>query len=482
MVLLSEYVRNFQHERNLIYDDMAESTASTEWTAIKSYSDAIIIEYDEQVLVFSIQLSIPSGGAYVRVKAGGRVIFFKEYSAGGSREEAGLAYLPIGTYSLTVEGKVKTAGETLSVNLVKAGVAELSDACGDIASGSASAADNSTVTLISHGVSLPSKRKTVIGETAKTILRIPVYAFSTKEGDAGDTELSGNYADTIYGGEVCGNEVHADAPCAGKKITKAKFVLYRRGSAMGEVYCYVRRADTNELLGCLGSVDASEIPDTGYVWVEFDGGDDIQLPEGVAVRIYLKYPNGNSSHYIYIRYPASQTLSWAHRCWSDDESSWSEDTSHNYRMHVYWSEPAAEPIAFKNPDEADETGKINLRLKVNGVDTDWSERNESAGMGFAEGLSVINLLSEASTIQIELTAANKTGGTRLITAETSLYASPWLLPEELESTITPNIPYNSTLYVTAEPLEKDNPDKTLGIGFSKALKALSESICTSSII
>jgi len=82
MPVLTELVRDFNYEQNLINDGDSASITNTDWTLIKEYSNQIAITHDEQVLVFALTCDVPAGGALIKILVGGKTIWFKDHSAG----------------------------------------------------------------------------------------------------------------------------------------------------------------------------------------------------------------------------------------------------------------------------------------------------------------------------------------------------------------------------------------------------------------
>ena len=254
------------------------------------------------------------------------------------------------------------------------------------------------------------------------------------------------------------------SPIHGKVVTGVEFLLNKIGSPTGTVYCYVMRADTKEVLGCLGSVDVSEITTKAYYL--FDGGDDVEIPEDVPVIIYLTFPDGDSENYIR-EYGTGDEYSWIDWAYSSDGSTWSFSSAEN-NIFIHYIDSSLTPVAFKNSDEADENGKLNVRLKIDGSEVDWDDRSGGEGIGWADKETIVNLSDTASTVSIEITVSNQSGDDRWVSVEIHVYGSPWILPSEFTDAIELTVPQNATIYVITEPLD-GNPTKTVGIGYLKAI-------------
>ena len=465
MPVFTELVRDFNYERNLINDGNTASTTNTDWTVIKEYSNQIIIEHDEQVLAVAIICDVPAGGASIKVVVGGKTVWFKDYSASGTDiQENFIACLPIGTYSMQIYGKVKTAGETLSIKSVKAGVTRLMDVSKDDYTNTSNGISNgSSATVASRTINLPAKRITALGKTKKSTLRINVAVTPKESLETGNTGTSYISGSTFYGNICKGNRIKTGSPISGKVLTGAKFLLKPNGSPSGPVYCYVKRVDTGELLGCLGTVEASTI--TSLAYYLFDGGDDIQIPADAEVIIYLSYPSASGSIWIYSN---GNTLSWANGANSSDGGNTWSFSSYDKLMAVLYLGESSTPIAFKNSDEVDESGKLNVRLKIDGSEVGWSTRNDGEGIGWADKETIVNLSDTASTVSIEITVSNQSGDDRWVSVEIHVYGSPWILPSEFTDAIELTVPQNATIYVITEPLD-GNPTKTVGIGYLKAI-------------
>jgi hypothetical protein len=83
-------------------------------------------------------------------------------------------------------------------------------------------------------------------------------------------------------------------------ITAITFKLYNTGGCGGPLSCTVRKVSDDSLLGTIGSMDASGVPDGGdYNSVTFNSTPVI-VPAAQDIRIQLEYSGGDSGHYIQV--------------------------------------------------------------------------------------------------------------------------------------------------------------------------------------
>ena len=457
MPVLTELVRDFNYEKNLINDGDAASTSSTEWTLIKEYANQIVIEHDEQVLVFSLTLDAPSGSA-VKIQVGDKVIWFKQYDSDVSDEqENNIAYIPSGTYSMQIYGKVSSG--TLTIKSVKVGVTRLMDASKDSYENTdVEISDGASGTVANRNISLPAKRTTPLGKTAKTVLRIQACVYAAESRLYEQSSVSNSFA--FFSDRKLGERIYASV-FGGKKLVKVAFRIYRYGSPTFTVYVRVRRWSDKSIIATIGSFNAADVPTT-FTWLEFDC--DVDLPDE-DVWVGLEATGGDASNYLKFGY-AGDLVSWGHKVFYLTD--WTEYTDDDATIRLWIKESSSSQIAFKNSSEADESGKLNVRLKIDGSEVDWSTRNCGEGIGWAEKEAVVNLSDESSTISAEISVSNQCGGTRWVSAEIHVYGSPWILPSMLTDIIELTVPQNATIYVITEPLEA-NPTKTVGIGYLKAI-------------
>ena len=458
MPVLTELVRDFNYEQNLINDSDAASTSSTEWTVIKEYANQIVIQSEEQVLAFSITLDAPSGSA-VKIQVGDKVIWFKHYdSAVSDKQENFIAYVPTGTYTLKICGKVSSG--TLTVKSVKVGVTQLMDASKDSYEyADVEISDGASGTIVSRNISLPAKRTTPLGKTAKTVLRIQSYIYAEEPHLYEQTsQTQGPY---LYDDRYHGQKIYAST-FGGKKLVRVAFYIRRYGSPTFNVYVRVRKWSDKSIIATIGSFNAADIP-TSWTWKEFDR--DVDLPNE-DVWVGLEPDGGSLGDHLFFGYADSDLVSWEN--YARYISGWEEEPTYDATIKLWTKEASSSQIAFKNPGEADEGGKLNVRLRLGGNEVGWSTRNEGEGIGWAEKEAVVNLSDAASTVSIEIIVSNQTGGTRWVSIEINIYGSPWILPSDFIDAIELSVPQNATIYVITEPLEGD-PTKTVGIGYFKAI-------------
>ena len=461
MPVLTELVRDFNYEQNLINDGDSASITNTDWTLIKEYSNQIAITHDEQVLVFALTYDVPAGGALIKILVGGKTIWFKDHSAGVTdNQENFLAYLPAGTYSMQIYGKVKTASETLTVKSVKVGVTRLMDASKDnYENTDVEILDGTSGTVASRNISLPAKRTTPLGKTAKTVLRIHAYLHAYEPHLYEQTSETGGYY--LYDSKYRGERIYAST-FGGKKLVKVAFRVSKYGSPTFNVYVRVRRWSDKSLIATIGSFNAADVETT--TWFEFEC--NVDLPSDDDVWIGLEPDGGALGNHLFLRYSDTDVVSWGNYAYYD--GGWDEDAGADATIKLWIKETSSSQIAFKNSDETDESGKLNVRLKLGGNEVDWSTRHNGAGEGWAEKEAIVNLSDSTSTVLVEIVISNQTGGTRWVSIEINVYGSPWILPSELTDVIELSVPQNATIYVITEPLEA-NPTKTVGIGYLKAI-------------
>lgn len=137
---------------------------------------------------------------------------------------------------------------------------------------------------------------------------------------------------------------------------------------------------------------------------------------------------------------------------------------------------------FRNNGESDTSDRINWKLYINGIRTDWTEKGgtsecgtdyqTTSNLGYGEGICGRYWKSvEAGTaVTVRVDAYNNaTGGTRTCNVYVYVVWSPWVLgPNTDHEPIDLDVSQFSTVYLELEPLMAD-PDKYLNIGKARAI-------------
>jgi len=125
---------------------------------------------------------------------------------------------------------------------------------------------------------------------------------------------------------------------------------------------------------------------------------------------------------------------------------------------------------MKNPDESNETDRINWRLKVDGEDEKWTNRFNDYDAGRVDfdygvgcyGSKLIALKSGVSH-SITIQAYNGFSVARAVRVHAYIVSCPWFLIHIDHEPLILNFPQGSTIYITLEPLHSD-PIKSLKLG------------------
>ena len=187
MGLIIENLRDKHKEQNFVNDSSVYSTRNASWTVLKSYSGAISLAEAALILInFDYVFKNESASAYasaVRVKIDdGTNTFlvaantYKSGTAEHTYNTKALAFLPAGTYNVTLEGKSQSSTYAKIKN-IKIGKCSLADFVGyQTELASLSLSDNGSGTVISKTVTPPSSRKTCLGDLNKAFLCVYVCA------------------------------------------------------------------------------------------------------------------------------------------------------------------------------------------------------------------------------------------------------------------------------------------------------------------
>ena len=126
---------------------------------------------------------------------------------------------------------------------------------------------------------------------------------------------------------------------------------------------------------------------------------------------------------------------------------------------------------LKNPGETDDSC-LNWKLFVDGSQVSWANRvndyqtiDNTKGEGAYGYYEVI--VDPGASHTIELKVYNNSGAARTVRARLLAVACPWILPQNDFQPLTLDFPQGSTLYVTLEPLSR-NETKNLKIGKKRA--------------
>ena len=139
---------------------------------------------------------------------------------------------------------------------------------------------------------------------------------------------------------------------------------------------------------------------------------------------------------------------------------------------AYLDIPDYRSSVLKNPGETNETGRMNWRLYLDGVEIGWRERiNDAFNLSYYIALSegchgrAYFPLEAGTNHVLEVKATNTLSAAYNARAVLNIALSPWFLIDEHQP-LTLNFPQGSTLYAVAEPLWQD-PTKTIKLGWKR---------------
>lgn len=125
---------------------------------------------------------------------------------------------------------------------------------------------------------------------------------------------------------------------------------------------------------------------------------------------------------------------------------------------------------LKNPGESNDSGFINWKIYLDGVQLAWTERREDWGGSdtnpdYGRGAygRLVALADPGTARTLRIDVYNWYGTTQTCTAQVDFVICPWILADVYYEPVSLDFPQGSTLYVYAEPLGQ-NLTKFISVG------------------
>ena len=141
-------------------------------------------------------------------------------------------------------------------------------------------------------------------------------------------------------------------------------------------------------------------------------------------------------------------------------------------IYVYMHGEDNRVSVVKNPGEANDSGLLNWRIQVNGMDMSWKDRRNdynasysTMNPSYAEGAYgfLATTIPAGGTMNIKINVYNGLASSQSVFASLYVVLCPWFLADTDYEPVNLSFPQGSTLYVVMEPLTS-NPTKTLKLG------------------